>query len=267
MATEAVETEIDKAIGDAADEILAESTPAEGEETKEAEEAESSEEPTGSEDESPAGDEFDEVTLKEAKNLYLALKGEQGPAIIAALAQNAGLLNKPETKQEVKQNVRALSQIVEEALGAEFKMIAPQMTRLLTDVLEQERSDRAARFNEIEQQNTAREVTSTMDKIAKENKISSEQLGKLIEPLTKDLLPGPKTSVETYIRSLYKQATVGKLASRTSAQIADKARRNASDAPSRLHSAGSVSESNKAPKKMNLNDSIKHAMQQLEQKK
>lgn len=270
--------EIDKAISDATDEILEidkkidkdKSVSDRGSDTKvETEEgdddAESSEEPTGSEDETSEDDDFDEVTLSEAKNLYRAIKGEQGPAIIAALAQQAGLL-KAETPKEVRENVRSLQQIVEEALGPEFKMLAPQMTKMMTAVLETERAERSARFNEIEQQNVTREVTGVMDKVAKENKISVKQLEQLISPLTGEFLPGPKTSVETYIRGLYKQATVGRTAAKTSAQIADKARRNASDAPSRLHSAGSVSESKLPSKKMSLKESIAWAQQEIASK-
>lgn len=265
--------ELDKAIDAATEEILEidkkSKTPSKDKkeveststEEEEGETAESSEESQDSEDES-SEDDLDEDTLAEAKNLYRAIKGPQGPAIIAALAQQAGLL-KAETPAEVKRDVKSLSQIVTEALGPEFKMLAPQMTKLMQDVLESERQERTAKFNEIEQQNTSRETHSVMEKIAKENKISSDQLGKLILPLTDEFLPGPKTSVETYIRGLYKQATVGRIAAKTNAQIADKARRNASDAPSRLHSAGSVSESKLPPKKMNLKESIKWAQEQI----
>lgn len=261
--------EIDKAISDATDEILKidEKIAADAEDIKEDDESESSDEPTGSEDEESSDDDgFDEVTLAEAKNLYKALKSDQGPAIIAALAQNVGLL-KAETPKEVKENVKSLTEIVTESLGPEFKMLVPQMTKMMTAVLETERQERAARFNEIEQQNVTREVSTVMDKIAKENKISVPQLEKLISPLTGDMLPGPKTSVETYIRGLYKQATVGRVAAKTNAQIADKARRNASDAPSRLHTAGSVNESKMPSKKMTLKESIAWAQKEIEGRK
>jgi len=267
---------LDKAISDATDEILkidekiasdrgSDKEVVEGDES-ESESSEESEVSTDTEEESSEDDDFDEATLSEAKNLYRAIKGEQGPAIIAALAQQAGLL-KAETKTEVRENVRSLQQIVEEALGPEFKMLAPQMTKMMTAVLETERQERSARFNEIEQANVTREVTGVMDKVAKENKISVAQLEKLISPLTGEFLPGPKTSVETYIRGLYKQATVGKVAARTNAQIADKARRNASDAPSRLHTAGSVNESKMPTKKMSLKESIAWAQQEIASRK
>lgn len=268
-------TAIDTAIAEAADEILgdvkeidkkiASAAGVEGD-TDEGESPEESEVSTDTEEETSDDDDFDEATLSEAKNLYRAIKGEQGPAIIAALAQQAGLL-KAETKTEVRENVRSLQQIVEEALGPEFKMLAPQMTKMMTAVLETERQERSARFNEIEQANVTREVTSVMDKVAKESKISVSQLEKLISPLTGEFLPGPKTSVETYIRGLYKQATVGRTASQDRAKLADKARRNASDAPSRLNSAGSISESKLPSKKMSLKESIAWAQQEIASKK
>lgn len=265
----AATAELDKAIDAATQEILdidKEASDKSGdkpvvEAPKEDEESESSEEPSGSEDES-SDDDLDEDSLAQAKNLYKAIKGPQGPAIIAALAQNVGLL-KADTPKEVKSDAKSLAQIVTEALGPEFKMLVPQLTKMMQDVLESERQERTAKFNEIEQQNMVRETNQVAEKLAKENKISVDQLWKLITPLTEDMLPGPKTSVETYMRNLYKQATVGRVAAKTNAQIADKARRNASDAPSRLQSAGSISEGKLPTKKMNLKESIKWAQEQI----
>jgi len=267
-------TAVDKAINEATEEILKDSkdSDAKGEESKEKnkkedQESESSEdsedeESSGSDEEKSSDDDFDDVTLKEAKALYRAIKGDQGPAIIAALAQQAGLL-KAETKQEVKDNVKSLSQIVTEALGPEFKMLVPQMTRMMEAVLETARAEHSVKFNEIEQQNIQQMTNSAMEKVARENKISTEQLGKMIVPLTQEFLPGANTSAETYIRGLYKQATVGKFAAQDKAKIADKARRNASDAPSRLHTAGSISEGKLPTKKMSLKESIAWAQQQI----
>lgn len=262
--------ELDKAISDATDEILKiDEKIASDSKTKEKvvegnedEESEESEESTGSEDEESSEDDFDETTLTEAKNLYKALKGDQAPAIIAALAQQVGLF-KAETPKEVKENVKSLTEIVTDALGPEFKMLVPQMTKMMTAVLENERAERSAKFNEIEQQNVNRETVTVMDKVARENKISSEQLGKLIVPLTAEFLPGPKTSVETYIRGLYKQATVGRAAAQDRAKLADKARRNASDAPSRLNSAGAGSDKVDFNKKRSLKASIALAQQMI----
>lgn len=266
--------EIDKAISEVADEILGDVK----EIDKKIEADKATDPPEGSVDDTDPDDDpqnpdpqedpddFDEATLSEAKNLYRAIKGEQGPAIIAALAQQAGLL-KAETKQEVKENVKSLTDIVSDALGPEFKMLVPQMTKMMTAVLESQRTESAAKFNKIEQANVAREVTTVMDKIARENKISVKQLEGLISPLTGEFLPGPKTSAETYIRGLYKQATVGRTVAKTTAQLADKARRNASDAPSRLHTAGSINESKMPTKKMSLKESIKWAQQEIESRK
>lgn len=259
---------IDKAIEDATKEILEETPPKDAAvetqdspDKKEDEESESSEEPTGSEDE-PSDDEFDNASLVEAKNLYRALKSDKAPAIIAALAQQAGLLN-ADTKKEVREDVKSLQEIVTDALGEQYKFLAPQMTKMMTAVLENERSERTAKFNEIEQRDTQTRVNSAMEKVARENKISVDQLGRMISPLTEEFLPGPKTSEDTYIRGLYKQATVGRVAAKTNAQIADKARRNASDAPSRLQTTGSVSDKAQPSKKMSLKESIAFAQEQI----
>src|ERR1035437_1258665 len=76
-------------------------------------------------------EESDELTpaqLIESKNLYKALSGPQANAIIAALAQQAGLFPKvgeaPLTKKEEVSARKEIKDIFAEALGKEYGFLA-----------------------------------------------------------------------------------------------------------------------------------------------
>ncbi len=268
------EQALDKAVNDAADKLLgggdgekAAEKDAKGEEKPE---ITIDKEETETEESEEAGDEESELSdneRDESLRLYKALKDPKtaGP-IIAALAQQAGFLNGKagETKTEEKKQAKAVKDILGEALG-QYKFLADALTPAIEQILEQERESSEQKFAEIQQSRIEQEVVSAYNALAKETKGESRQLEAQMTRLSEEI-PIGKMTVETYIRRLYTVAAGEKSKSSPKA-VADKIRRNANDATSRLQGTRGGEESTRSlPKeKMNINQSINWALEQIAQ--
>ena len=256
---------IDAAIGEAAEEILKHTEtpteepvePSETEEHEESEEVETEGEP----DES-----LDEQEARESILLYKALKDpNQRNAVIAALAQQAGILNQPlETRKEAEGAKNEILEIFQESLGKEYSFLADRLGKAVERVLERERTERTAQFQQIEADKIINETNVALDKLARDTKGDSRRLENQMSSLMEKFPPGPNTGVEEYIRGIYAMASRAGVAKQTENRIADKIRRNANDAAGRLHTTQSTEPKGIPNRKMSIKESVDWALKELE---
>ncbi len=259
MATQAA---LDKAVTEAASELETkldkkEETPTK-EETPEIQVATEETTETQEEEEEKLSD--DEAT--EARNLYKALKNpKSSSAIIAALAQQAGLFNQvqPPSVKEIKETKREIKDILAEGLGKEYSFLADKLGPAIEKVLDQERKTSEERFAQLRQTEVEREVVTAYEKLAVQTKGESKRLeGRMAE--LSEQIPIGKLAVKDYMNNLYLIASGEKKT--PPAKIADQIKKNASDVGSRLRS-GSIQNTEVPSKKMNLNESVNFALDQL----
>jgi len=257
------DTSLQTAIADAEKQLTGEAPAQEttGEPTVEVE-VEDSEDESG--EDGVEDGELDEAQLDESKRLYLALRDPKtaGP-IIAALAAQAGLHLTPQsTKAEVKEVRKTITDAVAEALGDEYKFLAPKLGKAFESALEIQREEHEASLQEIRQSQVERDVTTAYEKLARETKGESKRLESKMASLSEEI-PIGTMSVEKYIRRLYSIAVTE--SQQTSAKkTADRIRKNAGNAPERLRSGSAAGTESKLPdKKMSLNDSVNFALKEL----
>src|ERR1035437_4493872 len=269
------DTSLQSAIDSAAAELKAESdkTTEKPAETPVAEETpdETTEETPDTPEIAETSDDLTPEQLIESKNLYKALSGPQANAIIAALAQQAGLFPKageaPLTKKEEVSARKEIKDIFAEALGKEYGFLADRLAPAIEAVVKQERESSDTRFAELQQSNVEREVVTAYDKLATETKGASKQFEARMAALSEEI-PIGNMNVATYMGRLY---TIASNERKSSPQkVADQIRRNAADAPARLRSTASERTSGVVEiptKKMSLDESIAWAQEQLRQGK
>lgn len=266
--TEAVEkaaNQLESGIVEGEDKPTVEETPVEGEET-----LESDEEPL---EEGVINDEdLDELSLKEAKTLYKALKDPKtASTVVSALAMQLGLLAGPKAVETPKEEVKAKKDILsifKESLGKEFDFLAPKIAAAVDEVMQQQNEERQL---EIQQTNNARiasETSTAMNAIAKRTNGESRKLEPKMVELSSKILPSPGMKVEEYIEVLYTLASSGKQSGIIKTQLNDKIRRNANDVTARIRSAGGNREETGIDpnKKYSLKESVALAVKMQEQK-
>jgi hypothetical protein len=266
---------LDNAIQAAAQQLIDESKVATGKEPK-LEPSASPEveleggEPQGDEpsEETVDPDELSETQLLEARNLYKALIGPQANAIVAAMAQQVGILpnssQQPLTKKEEIAARREIKDIVKDALGPEYAFLQDKIGRIFDEVSAQQNAEYEARFAEVQQSQVERQVVDAYNSLASETKGQSKQFENRMAQLSEEI-PIGNMNVETYMRRLYTLASNEKKASPQ--KVADQIRRNAGDVPNRLRtsSAGPAEPEHKIPqKKMSLDESVNWALGELQ---
>jgi hypothetical protein len=266
-------SELDKAISDAADKIQngeKETTEEKPEVTLEAEAegGETEEDASGDTSEESTEDELSDSQKDESFRLYKALRdpSTSGP-IIAALAQQIGLF-KPgatETRAEERAAAKDVKTILGEALG-EYKFLADKLGPAIETILAQERETQEVKFHEIQQNRVEAEVVTAYDRLSRDTKGESRKLEARMATLSEEM-PIGTMSVETYIKRLYAVASGEK--SRTPTKVvADKIRRNANDASSRLQSTRGAEPERQVPKgKMNINQAVSWALGEMSKEK
>lgn len=244
------------------------------EETTEAAETEDGETEADSTDESieadPAdNDESNALTddqIKEAQNLYKSLQDPvTAKLVIAGLAERLGL-NKAETKTEVKESKKSIQEILKTALGPEFEFLSDKIGKGIEEVLNQEKAER----NELAQQEksaqVAQEVKTAWKDLEKTTNGRSKTVEAKMNELAKNFLPGPTVSVKTYLGQLYTLATAS--TPNSDKKVIDTIKKNQSDTSGRLRAVGGAADNTKMPPpgKMNINQAVAWAAQQLEGK-
>jgi len=261
---------LEEAIADAATELTKEAD--KSKETKvettevekeEQEEVESDDEPQVEEEE------LDEASKDEALRLYKALKDPKaGPAVLAALAQQAGLLGKntPETPREVATAKKAVKEILKDSLPENMKFLADQLGPAIEAVFEQEREEQQEKFQQIEIQRVESQVVAAYERLSKETKGESKRLEARMAEIATQISPAPELTVDQYIRYLYQIASNGKGTQLSNTRlVADRIRRNANDLPSRLRTTtGSGDDKSWIPNKpIGLKGAVNLALEQL----
>lgn len=230
------------------------------EETVESDGTEGTEEAPGQ-----TGEELTEDQIKEAKTLYnLLLDPRQRKNIIAALAQDSGLLNEIplKTEKQVEKAEKSIADLIKEALP-EFPGLTEKLGPVIEKIVQTERDQREQEAQAQHLISVENEVTNELNILARETKGSSRKVENKMAALMSEVQPGPNVSVKSYVRTLYTLATAGSTKQNVSAEISDKIRRNANNAADRLQTGGGRAPTNEMPtKKMNLNDSVNWAIQQ-----
>jgi len=258
--------DLDKAIGEAADQLLKEAGGESAEKAEKTEgEVEVEVEPEEDSDEVSSDDEpdFNEAELDESKKLYRALRDPNtAGAMVAALAQHMGLtLAPPQTRAEVKEAKKSIMEVVSESLGEQYKFLAPTLGKAIESALEVQREEHQTELQEIRQTQVEREVVSAYNRLARETKGESKRLEARMATLSEEVPIGNMT-VDTYINRLFSIASSE--GQKTSAkQVADKIRRNAGDAPSRLRGTPAGTEPRIPTRKMGLSESVNYALKEL----
>lgn len=256
---------------------LAEIVNGEAEKLEKPEEKDKVEEPetpqTGEENEGSTEQEEEETTseagdltedeIKEARNLYKALKDpESAKAVIAALAEKTGL-SKVDSKTEVKESKKGIIDILKNALGSEFEFLAVRLGPAIEEVLNEERKERQASFQKIEAQRVESEVISVFKDLEKRTNGESKKLETKMIKLSEEILPGPNTTVKQYVNQLYTLASSGKQVSNEK-KVIDKIKQNSNDTSGRLRAAGGNAQQKELPPgKLSLDKAVDSAFEQL----
>jgi hypothetical protein len=276
MSPERKESALNSAVSKAAEQLIAgtEATETEVEATTEIEE-EAPEEITeeGTEpEETPVTDvdTLSEVQLAEAQKLYRLLSDpkQRGP-LIAALAQDAGILNRETslTVKEEKKAAKAIREVISESLGPEFKFLADRLSPAIEAIVGQsnERLDEALQQQALEK--ITQETVAATEKLSRETKGVSAKLEKRMQELADEMPPGKGISVEKYVRRLYALAAseAGITPTTTTKRDVQKVRSNANNAADRLHgtTSGPAGQPKIPNKKMNIGEAVQFAYSEL----
>jgi hypothetical protein len=211
-------------------------------------------------------EELSDAELAEVKNLYKLLKDPNtNKAVIAALAEQAGILRQPaETKAEVKEQKKSIQEILKTALP-DYPSLATQLSGAIEEVLETERSERLESEQKQLETQIVNETNSALSELAKDTKGESRKLEAKMSELATRLLPANGISTKEYVRMLYTVASEGKTVQKSKANLADKINRNRTDVSSRLSTTtGKAPVSNLPDKKLGLKGSVQWALKELE---
>ena len=260
---------LDDAIGQAAVELTDPSTETETEEvtgeTTEVGETETEEDKTKRE----------EQETSETRLLYKALKdpNQRGP-IIAALAQEIGILTKsdpPETKKEEAKVKKQTLEIFKEALGKDFDFLAVRLSTALDEILADQKEELGTVQQQIQGDRIISETKTAEEILNKETKGDFKKYEPQITKLIDKYQPGAGMSVEEYLRGLYQIASAGSQKVKTTVELSDKIKRNSNDAAGRLRASTHQTTEGKEPIEFRgkgaLNKSIEYAIKQITDKK
>lgn len=227
------------------------------------EEGETEEE--GEEAETTNDDDLDEEGIKNAKELYKMLRNPAtAKGVVEILAKQNGLLkDTPATPKETAENKKALKEIFKDALGEKYKFLGDELGPAIDAVLKAQENAFNERLSRSESQTLENNVRTEMDKLARDTKNESRKLENKMAELSEKYPHTGKGPLREYIRDLYDLATAQSGKSKTNANIADKIRRNAGDAPSRLAPSGSGETSGKPKEYKNVHDAVAAAAAQV----
>ena len=238
-------------------------------EAEEAEETEGSEEgeDVEADEEEEEADDLSAQELQEARNLYKALKDPSSRSLVLTDLARAAGITPDSTKKEVTEAKKGIQDILDETLGPQYKFLTPSLGKAIEKILDGEREERDTQHKNVEAQIVQQQVDSALGRLSRETKGESRKHEGRMVQLMNQFQASPGTDIYTYLQGIYSIATSGKSARVATQQVTDKIKRNSKDAFGRLQPArGShVLASGTVPnKKMNLNQSIKWAMDQIE---
>lgn len=236
--------------------------------------AEVEEEIEGSE-EVTEGEEDSVEDLAEAKRIYKLLKDPtSAKQLVRELARAEGLLGEdaPTTRKEVAAAKASIKDILREKLGDKYDFLTPALAEAFETILAGERETQQQSIQQMQIDQTKRETTDVLAKLAKETKGESRKVESQMLALMNEFQIGPGVSIEKYLRGLYAQASSARTAQTAKNQNNDRIRRNANDAPSRLQTSSSGTETVRTTdtgvdpnKRLSLKESVALAVSQQTQ--
>lgn len=207
-------------------------------------------------------DELSEEEVTQARNLFRALKDPKtSSSVVAALAQQAGILAPPTTKVEEKEQNKTIQALLQESLGKEYEFLAPKLAPALEGALHQLRVENESRLEEVRRAGIEAEVSSAFDRLARETKGDSRKVERLMTELSEKIPAGSMSPYE-YLQVLYVQAQHER-GLRSEQERNKRINRNANDAASRLSATASGSKSEVPSKKMNINQAVEFAVSEV----
>lgn len=203
------------------------------------------------------GDEDDELSAEDAKQAKALFKLLKDPntqkATLEVLAKQAGLIDKEgeptKNKTETKKAAKKFQDGLKEALGEKLAFLADKLGPFLEKYINEIRSETNEGIQNLSKVQIENETEAALNKLSKETKGMSRKFESKMAELTSKLKPQDGVSTYDYLKNLYTIASSGSSAASVKGQIADRIRKNRSDAPSRLASSGGEKESLRVPKK------------------
>ena len=220
-----------------------------------------------------------EKKLQQAELLFDALNNpEQAGTVIDFLAKQAGYtkaeLKTVETKTEVKEVKDDILEIFEKALGDEFKFLAPNLSKAVSEALnkrlESSQADIRAKFQEQEEEKLRGQSDSAINKLTegffgKDSELPKEVVTEMSKYMDR-IQPNTNTTVSEYIEDAF-HAAIGKLGlSKVNKSKQERISKNRTDAPTRLASERVPHEDNiqRDSKPLSRKDAIRAAVEALE---
>jgi hypothetical protein len=227
----------------------------------------------GEEEESKSSEsDLSDEEIANAKNLFKALKDpNQAPQLVKFLAEQAGYV-KPETKVEAREQAKDIITKLKESAGEELGFLIDKIGPVIKEELE-------SQVNSVRNELRADQVNRENAKIVEDTKVAIKDLAtkyydkpefpndvyKDMTGLMDKLKPSENMSPAEYIEMLY-FTVAGKKGISLNPKQSRRVERNRDDVPSRIASQRGVktAEVPPIPKKMDLNESIRTAIEQIE---
>jgi len=222
-------------------------------------------------DDNQSNDEDSPEEVAEARRIYKLLKDPKtATSLVRELAHAEGLLDgTPNTPKDIKTAKASIKDILKEKLGDKYDFLTPALAEAFETILAGERETQQQSIQQMQIDQTKRETTDVLSKLAKETKGESRKVESRMLELMNEFQIGPGVPIEKYLRGLYAQASAARTATNAKNTQNDKIRRNANDAPSRLQSSSSGAENTRIKdagidpnKPMTLKESVAFAVAQ-----
>jgi len=231
-----------------------EETPEESEETPVEETEETEESP---EEEETAEDHREEIETQEAIQLYNALKDPQSAqTIIKLIADQHNLDLSVDTKKGARETQRDVVKIFEDALGDDYKFLAPKIGPAIEQAIN-------VKLQDVKNSQMERDVDNAVSWLSKETDGDSDKHIDEIAALSNELVMAPNGDVKQYLKRLYSIASSGKAKTAAKRGIASKIARNRKDAGDRLASSSRGTGKPASKPADNAHSAVEMAMRQL----
>lgn len=216
---------------------------------------------------------------KQARQLLAGLKDPgKAPVILQHLMKAAGL-EAPETKKEVKEVKKALTEQLKDALGPELAYMADKMGPVFQAFLDEKIAEvqekNEVRFSEVAIEREAKVADTAQQELAQEFFGTPELPAEFITAvsgLIDDYKPKAGQTTKSYLKDMLHLAAgrLGKPLSKQTQQTDKKIDKNRTDAASRLASDGNrqpppgreVSTRTEVPKTLSLDEAVRIGLEQ-----
>jgi hypothetical protein len=218
--------------------------------------------------------EEEELLKQQGYELLKALKNpEQAGNIIKFLAEQAGYVRPPETKQEAKEIKNDIIDTLKEHLGDELSFMAdklgPALEKILQKQVDKANADIRQEFQERKDSELKDQTTRAFSKITEDFFGSGEKVpDNLLVEMNKisDMVqPSADMSLQDYVKFCFNNAVMNLGIEKPNKHRQDKINRNKNDAPSKLASDRVPTEDNlsKPSKPLTRQEAVRLAIEQV----